>query len=111
MHRGTAIILLLSVALLLPVRAPAQGSTVYATVVATKLFVVGAANPRTGLHFQKASGDTGWRQMGPKTVRAFHTSFFGPAGGRVIYIGAGNGVHKSSDGGATWRVTTGWEIT
>ena len=38
--------------------ARAQESTVYATVVSTKLFVVGAANPRTGLHFQTTGGDT-----------------------------------------------------
>jgi photosystem II stability/assembly factor-like uncharacterized protein len=29
----------------------------------------------------------------------------------MLYIAAGNGVHKSTDGGATWKVTTGWNIT
>ena len=90
---------------------PAQESTVYTTVVATRLFVVGAANPRTGLHYQRAAGDTGWHQVGPKTIRAFGMGFFTPSRGRILYIGAGNGVHRSSDFGATWKTTTGWRIT
>jgi photosystem II stability/assembly factor-like uncharacterized protein len=89
----------------------AQSSTVFTTVVATKLFVVGAANPPTGLFFQRAQGDTGWHHTGPSTIRAFHAAVFGPSHGRILYIAAGNGVHRSTDGGATWRITTGWEIT
>ncbi len=89
----------------------AQTSTVYTTVVATKLFVVGAANPPTGLFFQRVGGDTGWHHTGPSTVRAFHAAKFLPSRGRILYVAAGNGVHRSTDGGATWRVTTDWRIT
>ena len=90
---------------------PAQQSTVYATVVATKLFVVGAANPKTGLHFQKTGADTTWDHVGPRTSRVFDVAFGPGTDGRVIYLAAGNGVHLSRDFGATWRITTGWEIT
>jgi len=104
---------LLSVAWLLLVSGPlnAQESTVYATVVATKLFVVGAANPRTGLYFQRPIEDTVWHHAGPVNIRAFGTAVPTLTRGKVLYIAAGNGVHKSTDGGATWRITTDWRIT
>ena len=89
----------------------AQESTVYFSVVATKLFVVGAANPRTGVHLQHPSADTAWTHIGPNNIRAFGVAVHPGTGQQVIYIAAGNGLHKSSDGGKTWRITTGWNIT
>ena len=89
----------------------AQESTVYFSVVATKLFVVGAANPRTGVHLQHPTADTAWTHIGPNNIRAFGVAVHPGTGQQVIYIAAGNGLHKSSDGGKTWRITTGWNIT
>ncbi len=89
--------------------AQAQEPTVYATVVATKLFVVGAANPQTGLFYQRAGSDTAWQHTGPNNIRNF--SMAGGAAGRPLYIGSGNGLHRSVDGGRHWRITTGWQVT
>ena len=83
----------------------------YASVVATKLFVVGAANPRTGIHFQHPSADTVWQHTGPVNIRAFGVAVGPGPDQKVLYIASGNGVHKSTDGGATWKITTGWNIT
>jgi photosystem II stability/assembly factor-like uncharacterized protein len=87
-----------------------QSSTVYVSVLSTKLFVVGAANPETGLYYRK-TGDTVWHHAGAKNIRAFGLAVHTPSKGALICIASGNGVHKSSDGGATWKITTGWEIT
>ncbi len=89
----------------------AQESTVYFSVVATKLFVVGAANPRTGVFCQHPSADTAWSHIGPTNIRAFGVAVHPGTRQQVMYIAAGNGLHKSTDGGATWRITTGWRIT
>ena len=89
----------------------AQHSTVYASVVSTKLFVVGAANPKTGLFYQRSSGDTTWQHGGPTNIRAFGIAIHTPSRGQLICIASGNGVHRSTDGGATWKITTGWQIT
>lgn len=89
----------------------AQNSTVYASVVATKLFVVGAANPNTGLFFQHPGDDTTWQHTGANNIRAFGLAVPARDRGRVLYISAGNGVHKSVNGGATWKITTDWRIT
>jgi len=91
--------------------AVSQESTVYASIVATKLFVVGAANPRTGLHYQHPSADTVWQHTGPNNIRAFGCAVHPGSQQRVLYIAAGNGLHKSTDGGASWKITTGWNIT
>ena len=92
-------------------RLAAQESTVYASVLSSKLFVVGAANPNTGLHYQHPSEDTTWHHIGAARIRAFGFATDVSSNGKTLYISSGNGVHKSTDGGATWRITTGWEIT
>ena len=96
---------------ILSVQAFPQQATVYAAVVSTKVFVVGAANAPTGLFYQKTGGDTTWNHTGPVNIRNFGAASYLPAGGKVLYIGAGNGVHQTTDGGSHWKVTTDWGIT
>jgi len=103
-----ALILLLAV-LISPTLA--QESTVYITILSTKLFVAGAANPPTGLFYQKPTDDTTWNYLGGKNSRAFGLAVHAPAAGQLIYIAAGNGVHRTTDDGKSWKITTGWEIT
>ncbi len=91
--------------------AAAQESTVYATVISTKLFIVGAANPQTGLFMQRPAEDTVWHHSGANNIRANGMTAFPPAKGRVLYIASGNGLHKTTDGGQSWKIITGWEIT
>jgi photosystem II stability/assembly factor-like uncharacterized protein len=88
----------------------AQQSTVYASVVTTKVYVVGAANAPTGLFYQKTGGDTTWSHTGPVNIRDFGAAL-GPGSGKIMYIGAGNGVHQTTDGGNHWKITTGWPVT
>jgi photosystem II stability/assembly factor-like uncharacterized protein len=89
----------------------AQQPTVYVSVVATKLFVVGAANPRTGIFFQRPSDDTTWQHTGAVNIRAFGVAVPAAGRGRTLLIASGNGVHRSTDGGASWKITTDWRIT
>ena len=89
----------------------AQESTVYASVVSTKLFVVGAANPQTGLFYLRTSDDTTWQHTGPDNIRAFGIAVHTQSRGRLVCIASGNGVHKTTDGGRTWKIVTGWRIT
>ncbi len=91
--------------------AAAQESTVYVSVVATKLFVVGAPNPQTGIFFQHPSADTVWDHTGPQNIRAFGCALGPGESGPALYIAAGNGVHRSTDNGKSWRITTTWKMT
>jgi len=89
----------------------AQEATVYATVISTKLFVVGAPNPKTGVFFQHPSEDSVWHHTGAVNIRGNGYAPFPPSKGRIAYIASGNGLHKTTDGGAFWKIVTGWEIT
>ncbi len=89
----------------------AQQSTVYASVLSTKLFVVGAANPETGLYIQQPTEDTVWHHLGAMNIREFGVAVHTPSRGQVICLASGNGVHRSTDGGKTWKISTGWQIT
>jgi photosystem II stability/assembly factor-like uncharacterized protein len=92
-------------------QAQTRRATVFAPVTATRLFVVGAANPQTGVFVQNPGDDTVWSHTGSKTIRAFCIAIGPGSSGRVRYIAAGNGVHLSRDGGRSWKITTGWNIT
>jgi hypothetical protein len=96
---------------LLSVQAFSQKSTVYAAVVSTKVFVVGAANSPTGLFYQQTGSDTTWNHTGPVNIRDFAAAAYGPSNGKILYIGAGNGVHQTTDGGNHWKITTSWRTT
>lgn len=80
--------------------------TLYAAVLETKGYVVGSANAPSGLHRRAPAG--GWTHLGWRNVRAFGVA---AAPDRTLYLAAGNGVLRSTDGGASWRVTSGWRIT
>lgn len=89
----------------------ARQSTVYVSVVSTKLFVVGAPNPQTGLFYQKTTDDTLWQHTGRNNIRAFGVDVHTPSRGDILCIASGNGVHQSMDGGKTWKISTDWRIT
>lgn len=89
----------------------AQGSrTIYAAVLSNKGFVaVGGENPGTGLYLVCDDGE--WRSAGHNNVRTFAVEAFPQVGDGLIYTANGNGIFVSRDGGATWRVTSGWQLT
>jgi photosystem II stability/assembly factor-like uncharacterized protein len=64
--------------------------------------------PLIGLFSSTDNGRTwqhlGWREY----IRMFH-SLEGPDG--ALWSACGNGVLRSLDGGLSWKVTTGWQIT
>ncbi len=83
-----------------------ETSALHVAVLETKNYVVGATNAANGLH--RYDGEATWTHLGWRNVRNFGVTA-DPAG--TIYLAAGNGVFRSADAGASWRITTGWEIT
>jgi hypothetical protein len=78
----------------------------FVSVLETRNYIVGAANAPSGLYRYDAAG--GWIHLGWRNVRCFGLALRSP---EVLFLACGNGVFRSRDAGATWRVTTGWEIT
>lgn len=86
----------------------ARQETIYMSVLNSRRNRLNALdNPIVGLF---VSTDTGasWKHEGWEYIRTFYTE--GGADG-AIWSACGNGVLRSTDGGRTWRITTGWEIT
>jgi|GEM_PF-1968302 len=105
---GSAGLLPLLLFVLAPLHLRAQ--TVYAVVFGDQSRVVGASTLNSGLFRSTDMGHT-WEHLGPENLKAFSMDAVESAGGRLLFIAAGNGVHRSLDSGRTWRVVTGWRVT
>ena len=86
-----------------------QDGAVYMSVLSSRKHRINASNnPVVGLYVSTDRGVTwvhrGWREY----IRMFYTEV-GQDG--AIWSACGNGVLRSTDDGATWRVTTGWDVT
>ncbi len=94
--------------LLLPTRGAAQ--TIYALVLGNQKYVVGSSTLRSGLFASRDLGRS-WTHLGPENLKAYSMDAVDSARGRILFIAAGNGVHRSTDGGATWKIVTDWRMT
>ena len=103
-----SILFLLLINLILIIPLSAQQETVCMSVLNSRRHRIGALdNPTVGLFLSTDAGFS-WQHKGWEYTRAFYAES-GLDG--AIWSACGNGVLRSTDGGATWRITTGWEIT
>jgi photosystem II stability/assembly factor-like uncharacterized protein len=87
----------------------ASGQVVYMSILSTRAHQWNRNDyPMIGLFASTDCGGTwqhlGWREY----IRMFHTI---EASDGTLWSACGNGVLRSVDGGASWKITTGWEIT
>lgn len=54
------------------------------------------------------SGDTTWTKVTLSNIISFGLGYYGRGVTHRYYLAGGNGVHRSTDGGNTWRTLTGW---
>jgi len=76
----------------------------HVAVLETRNYIVGEANAASGLYIREGRG---WRHAGWTNLRCTAIAQTPDA----LFLGAGNGVLRSRDGGASWRMTTDWRIT
>ena len=80
----------------------------WAGLIKSKGYVVGSKLAASGLyHFE---GDSSWTHLGWNTPRISGITY-DPAHPDTIYLASGNGIHRTHDGGASWRLMTDWRIT
>lgn len=79
----------------------------YAGGQTSKGWVVGAKLKPSGLFLRSGQA---WERLGPLHP-AVLTLDYDPRDPRRIYLAAGNGCIRSEDGGRTWRILTGWDMT
>jgi photosystem II stability/assembly factor-like uncharacterized protein len=99
----TKIVSLAASALLLA----AQSHDPYACMIISKGYVVGMPVPLSGLARLEGAA---WKHLGFRhpLIRALD---YDPRDPRVLYLAAGNGCMRSPDRGASWRITTSWDMT
>ncbi len=78
----------------------------YAAVFLNRSHVSVGASANIGL-FRRHS-DTVWTNTYRPNLFTFGIGMWAKRGTKRYYIAAGNGVHRSDDGRATWRVLTDW---
>lgn len=86
---------------------PAQ-KQLFAALNNSKGYVVGATLQESGIF--RYDGDTTWSHIGWNHPFIGGIAFADGADG-TIHVAAGNGEMRSMDGGDTWKITTGWQVT
>jgi photosystem II stability/assembly factor-like uncharacterized protein len=68
-----------------------------------------SGNPLGGYGvYVRGHGDTAWVRISRSSTLTFGIALFDNGRTRRYYIAAGNGVHRSTDGGGTWKILTSW---
>ncbi|MCG8603628.1 hypothetical protein MJD09_01330 [bacterium] len=83
---------------------------IYAAVLSNRSYTVGAKNLGVGLFVGNQDGSE-WQNVAFSNMRTFAIEIFPNHGEGLFYTANGNGVIVSRDGGKTWRVTSGWQVT
>jgi len=91
-------------------RPPIHASNPKRTFAAVYLVRGSVSGSHTGNFgvFTRNGNDTTWTFVNPSSIIAFGLGYFERVSTRRHYIAAGNGVHRSTDGGTTWRILTSW---
>ena len=87
-------------------QSPADGENLYAAVFSVRGSVSGMSTGGFGVFVRE---DSIWRQITMSNVFTFGLGFFDNGTTRRHYIAGGNGLHRSTDGGESWRILTSWE--
>jgi photosystem II stability/assembly factor-like uncharacterized protein len=108
-YSGSAIRSLLLIALLFGFVSQAVGQKhLFVALNNSKGYVVGAKLQQSGMF--RFEEDTSWTHIGWNHPFIGGIAFATNSSG-TIHTAAGNGAMRSFDGGQTWKITTGWEVT
>lgn len=79
----------------------------YAAVAMTKAQQNSSVPTDSGIYYRAGSGE--WRHFGPR-ILGIGSIAAEPGNPEHLLIASADGVIRSTDGGRTWRKTTGWEV-
>jgi len=86
---------------------PAPPEHLHAAMVMTKEQQASAVTTDSGvLRYEPATGE--WHRLGP-TIQMISSASVDPSDRETVFFACGNGVARTQDGGATWRLVTGWK--
>ena len=88
-----------------PVRPP--DTRLHAAVFLVRGSVAGGNVGSYGPYVRES--DTSWHRLSRSNVITFGFGSWVRDGSRRLYVAAGNGLHRSTDDGRTWKIVTGWK--
>ena len=109
-HQGAQRLSLCIFAFFCLLTCPAIAQTIYTTVLGNQNYVVGSSTLRSGLFVSYDSART-WKHVGPENLKTYSMDGVDSSNGRILYIAAGNGIHKTTDYGESWKIVTDWRMT
>lgn len=80
----------------------------FAAVFIVRGSVSGNATGGYGLYV-RPQNDTAWSRISRSSTLTFGVALFDNGRTRRYYMAAGNGVHRSTDGGMSWKILTSWQ--
>lgn len=86
----------------------APAHRLYAAVAMTKAQKNSSTPTDSGIYVRDEKGQ--WAIFGPRVLGIAGITMQPGTDGRVILLAAADGVLRSTDGGKTWRRTTGWDV-
>ncbi len=85
---------------------PLPPDHLHAAMVMTKEQQASAVPTDSGvLRYEPATGE--WHRRGP-TIQMISSATSDPSDPQSLFYACGNGIARSTDGGVTWRLVTGW---
>ena len=84
-----------------------KGKNYYAAVFLNRGQVTGGGARTVGF-FRRVPGDTTWTNLYQPSLLTFGMGIWQKGATLRQYLSMGNGLHRSDDGGRTWRVLTDW---
>ena len=87
---------------------PPTTGRMFATVLLVRGSVVGNSTGGFGLYVRSSASDTSWRKITKGNIISFGIGQFDNGRTRRLYLAGGNGLHRSTDGGETWKIITSW---
>jgi photosystem II stability/assembly factor-like uncharacterized protein len=70
--------------------------------------VSGSSAGEFGVFIRNTPADTSWSKITSSNIFTFGLGYFSRGPARRYYVAAGNGLHRSTDGGVSWKIITSW---
>lgn len=78
----------------------------FAAMIMTKAQVASSVPTDSGVLIRNTETDN-WKRVGPK-IQMISSATADPSDPKIIFLAAGNGISRTTNGGESWHTVTGW---
>ncbi len=84
-------------------------SDLFAAMIMTKAQQASSTPTDSGVLLHHPESDS-WERLGPP-IMMINSATADPSDPQTLFFACGNGIARSTDGGRTWRLVTGWKVS